>query len=88
MSEPIAVLEIIQPGALTSIQDLGRKGYQRLGIAEAGAMDTISFVAANRLVGNPDNAAGLEVTDSWSENEMPFGYHLRTHWCGPFGTSR
>lgn len=62
MSEPVAVLEIIQPGALTSIQDLGRKGYQRLGIAEAGAMDTISFVAANRLVGNPDNAAGLEVT--------------------------
>ena len=62
MDEPIPVLEVVQPGALTSIQDIGRRGYQRLGIAEAGAMDTTSLVAANRLVGNPDNAACLEIT--------------------------
>jgi antagonist of KipI len=47
---------------LTSLQDKGRFGYQFLGIAEAGAMDMFSFVAANRLVGNPDNAAALEIT--------------------------
>jgi len=62
MDEPIPVLEVVQPGALTSIQDIGRRGYQRLGIAEAGAMDTTSLVVANRLVGNPDNAACLEIT--------------------------
>jgi antagonist of KipI len=56
------VLKVLYPGILTSLQDKGRLGYQSLGIAEAGAMDTWSFVAANRLVGNADNAAALEIT--------------------------
>jgi len=56
------VLEVLTPGPLNSIQDRGRFGYQRLGIAEAGAMDALSFVAANRLVGNGDNEAALEIT--------------------------
>jgi antagonist of KipI len=55
-------IEILSPGVLTTVQDLGRPGYQRLGIAESGAMDTFSFVVANRLVGNPDNSACLEIT--------------------------
>ena len=54
------VLKVLTPGMLTSLQDKGRFGYQFLGIAEAGAMDMLSFVVANRLVGNPDNAAALE----------------------------
>ena len=56
------LLEVLTPGALTSLQDKGRHGYQSLGIAEAGAMDAWSLVAANRLAGNPDNAAALEIT--------------------------
>ena len=56
-----AVLEVLRPGALTSVQDLGRRGYLSLGIAEAGAMDMGSLVAANRLAGNPDGCAGLEM---------------------------
>lgn len=55
-------IEILSPGIMTTVQDRGRLGYQSLGIAESGAMDTFSFVAANRLVGNPDNSACLEIT--------------------------
>ncbi len=57
-----AVIEILASGILTTIQDRGRPGYQSLGIAESGAMDMFSFIAANRLVGNPDNSACLEAT--------------------------
>ena len=56
------IVEVMRPGILTSVQDLGRSGYQSLGIAEAGAMDTLSLVAANRLIDNPDGAAALEMT--------------------------
>ena len=55
-----AEIEIIKPGILTTIQDLGRPGYFHLGIPMGGAMDRLAFEAANRLVGNPEDAAGLE----------------------------
>jgi biotin-dependent carboxylase-like uncharacterized protein len=56
------VIEVVRPGLLTTIQDLGRAGYAHLGVARSGALDTPSLIAANRLVGNPDGAAGLETT--------------------------
>lgn len=59
---PIPFLEVLRPGAQSSVQDRGREGYQRLGIAEAGAMDGYALVQANRLLGNPDRAAALEMT--------------------------
>jgi biotin-dependent carboxylase-like uncharacterized protein len=49
-------------GPLTTIQDLGRVGYAHLGVGRSGAADPVSLAAANRLVGNPDSAAGFEVT--------------------------
>ena len=49
-------------GPLTSVQDLGRLGQLRVGLPRSGPMDREAFVLANRLVGNPDNAAGLECT--------------------------
>ncbi len=55
-------LEILEPGPLTTIQDLGRHGYQRLGIPPSGAMDPFALRAANALVMNPPEAAGLEMT--------------------------
>jgi biotin-dependent carboxylase-like uncharacterized protein len=55
-------LAVADPGLLTTIQDLGRPGYQRVGIPPAGPMDREAFILANRLVGNPDGAAGLELT--------------------------
>jgi KipI family sensor histidine kinase inhibitor len=53
-------LEIIEPGTLTSVQDLGRPGFRHLGVTAGGAADAISARVANRLVGNPDGAALLE----------------------------
>ena len=47
---------------LTTIQDLGRLGYQRFGVSISGAMDRWALIVGNRLLGNPDQAAGLEVT--------------------------
>jgi antagonist of KipI len=47
---------------LTTVQDLGRWGYQNEGVPVAGPMDAYSHRLANRLVGNPDSAAALEVT--------------------------
>ncbi len=55
-------IEVLEPGLQTSVQDLGRPGYGRLGIAPGGAADRSVLVAGNRLVGNPDHAAGLEMT--------------------------
>ncbi|MBI2218274.1 MAG: biotin-dependent carboxyltransferase [Candidatus Rokubacteria bacterium] len=48
------------PLPLTTVQDLGRPGHLRYGIPPSGPMDRLAFVAANRLVGNADGAAGLE----------------------------
>ncbi len=47
---------------LTSVQDLGRPGWQRYGVPSAGAMDSFALEAGNRLVGNPPGAAALEIT--------------------------
>jgi len=47
---------------MTTVQDLGRFGYQRLGISPAGAMDSYSLRLANLLVGNPPSEACLEIT--------------------------
>jgi antagonist of KipI len=47
---------------LTTLQDLGRSGYQRYGVSPGGAMDPFAFRLANRLAGNPEQAAALEIT--------------------------
>ena len=58
----MTALTIVRPGMLTTVQDLGRWGHQHLGVPVAGPMDWYSHRVANRLVGNPDEAASLEVT--------------------------
>jgi len=55
-------LRVLEPGALTTVQDLGRLGHLRYGIPPSGPIDGVAFVVANRLVGNADGAAGLECT--------------------------
>jgi biotin-dependent carboxylase-like uncharacterized protein len=54
-------LRVIAPGLLTTIQDLGRPGYQHLGIPPSGALDPMSLRAANVLVGNAAGTGALEV---------------------------
>lgn len=56
------VARVIRPGLMTTVQDLGRPGTRHLGIPCGGAMDRLSHRLANRLVGNPETAATLEMT--------------------------
>jgi KipI family sensor histidine kinase inhibitor len=57
-----AVLEVLEPGLFTTVQDAGRHGRRRLGVAPAGALDLPSLVDANRALGNLDGSAALECT--------------------------
>ncbi|MEZ0168620.1 5-oxoprolinase subunit PxpB [Microvirga sp. TS319] len=57
-----AAIEILSIGLPVLFQDLGRPGLARQGISASGAVDRASLKAANRLVGNPANAAALEIT--------------------------
>ena len=54
--------EVERGGLQTTVQDLGRPGHQRYGVPWSGAADPASLILANRAVGNPDGAAGLECT--------------------------
>jgi antagonist of KipI len=53
-------MKVIDPGFAVTIQDLGRKGYQHFGVPVAGTMDGFALMAANHLIGNPIDFAGLE----------------------------
>jgi antagonist of KipI len=55
-------VRVIRPGLLTSVQDLGRYGYQKHGVIVSGAMDPFAHRIANLLVGNEERAATLEMT--------------------------
>lgn len=55
-------IEILKAGMLTTVQDLGRVGYQKYGVIKSGAMDFESLQIANGLVGNPKNEAAIEMT--------------------------
>ncbi|MEU8083483.1 biotin-dependent carboxyltransferase family protein [Micromonospora sp. NPDC049101] len=57
-----AAVEVLRAGALTTVQDLGRPGWAHLGVPRSGALDPAALRLANRLVGNPEHAAGLEIT--------------------------
>ncbi|NUR91998.1 MAG: allophanate hydrolase subunit 2 family protein, partial [Nonomuraea sp.] len=56
------MIEVIAPGPYATVQDLGRPGYAHLGVPRSGAADAWSLRLANRLVGNREDAAGVEVT--------------------------
>ena len=61
-NETMANITIESPGLLSTIQDLGRFGYQRYGMPVSGAMDSHCLRLANLLVGNAPDAAGIEAT--------------------------
>ncbi|MEO3809463.1 biotin-dependent carboxyltransferase family protein [Sphaerisporangium sp. B11E5] len=56
------LLEVLVPGPMTTVQDLGRPGLGHLGVGRSGAADRDALRLANRLLANPEGAAGLEVT--------------------------
>lgn len=55
-------ITVLNPGLLTTVQDMGRTGYQQFGVPVSGVMDPRSAAIANILVGNPDGEAVLECT--------------------------
>lgn len=55
-------LEILAPGMLTTVQDLGRTGFGRYGVAPSGALDGFALRVANLLVDNNEDEAALEIT--------------------------
>ncbi len=55
-------IRVIKPGLHTTVQDLGRPGWRKDGVAEGGAMDRFALRTANLLVGNAEGEAGLELT--------------------------
>ncbi|MBR7838310.1 biotin-dependent carboxyltransferase family protein [Actinospica durhamensis] len=58
----MSALEVLAPGPLATVQDLGRPGLAALGVGASGAADRASLRLANRLVGNAEDAAGVELT--------------------------
>ncbi|MFS2224234.1 biotin-dependent carboxyltransferase family protein [Pantoea sp. B65] len=55
------MIEIIKTGALNTVQDLGRSGYRHIGVSVSGVMDPLALRAGNILLGNDENAAGIEI---------------------------
>jgi antagonist of KipI len=58
----VGLIQVQSPGLLTTVQDLGREGFGPVGVSPSGAADPISLRLGNRLVGNVESAAGLEMT--------------------------
>ncbi|MCA1659132.1 MAG: allophanate hydrolase, partial [Verrucomicrobiaceae bacterium] len=76
-------LLVRQAGFLTTVQDLGRPGYRASGVSVGGTLDPQALRVANLLVGNDDNAAGLELT--LGTVRLAFEDERLIAWCGgPF----
>lgn len=56
------LIEVGAPGLLTTVQDLGREGFGPIGVSASGAADAAALRIGNRLLGNVEGAAGLEMT--------------------------
>ncbi len=70
-------ITVLSPGLLTTVQDLGRTGYQQFGVSVSGAMDPRSCTIANLLVGNPGNTGTLECTLMGGE----YRFEVATHFA-------
>ena len=56
-------VDVVHPGDVTTLQDYpGRQGYWDVGVPPSGAMDWLAFRVGNRILGNADGVAGLEIT--------------------------
>ena len=66
-------LLVVSPGMLTTVQDLGREGFGPLGVSPSGAGDAVSLRVGNRLVGNAEGGAALEMTLLGGTFQFPQG---------------
>lgn len=67
------LIEVRSAGLLTTVQDLGREGFGPMGVSASGAADPVALRIGNRLVGNAEDAAGLEMTLTGGTFEFPEG---------------
>lgn len=74
------MITVLKPGLLTSVQDIGRFGYQRDGVVVGGALDRFAARVANTIVGNGDNAAVLELAQLGPE--LRCEREVLVAWCG------
>ena len=58
----MSAIDVLSPGLLTTVQDLGREGFGPMGVSPSGVADPIGLRIGNRLVGNAEGAAGMEMT--------------------------
>lgn len=58
----MSLIEVQSPGLQTTVQDLGREGFGPMGVSPSGAADPLALRIGNRLVGNVEGAAALEMT--------------------------
>lgn len=58
----MGMLEVIKPGMLSSVQDAGREGYRYAGVPQSGAFDSVALCIGNRLLGNAETDAAIEMT--------------------------
>jgi KipI family sensor histidine kinase inhibitor len=63
-------VRVLVPGLASTVQDLGRPGHAAIGVSPSGAADEVSLRAGNRLVGNRDRAAAIEMTLTGYEAEF------------------
>jgi biotin-dependent carboxylase-like uncharacterized protein len=63
----MGLLEVIHPGVLSSVQDSGREDYRHLGVPKSGAFDQVALCVGNRLLGNAEKDAAIEMTMSGGE---------------------
>lgn len=74
------MIRVLKPGLLTTVQDLGRPGFQQYGVAVGGALDAFAARVANLIVGNDDNAALLEMAQTGPE--LQFERETLIAWNG------
>jgi len=70
----------LRAGFLTSVHDLGRTGFREFGVSTSGALDLFALRVANLLVGNDEDAAGLEIT--LGGLQLRFEDDRTVAWCG------
>ncbi|WP_166435201.1 biotin-dependent carboxyltransferase family protein [Christiangramia sabulilitoris] len=76
----MAEIEVIQPGLFSSIQDLGRFGYQKFGVPQSGVMDRYAMRICNMILGNSQDTAVMEIT--MQGPELKFSASAYIYMCG------
>ncbi len=74
------MIHVLKPGQFSTVQDLGRPGYQQYGISVGGALDSFAARVVNMAVGNDDNAALLEFAQTGPE--LRFERAALVAWTG------